>query len=118
MPSKRAKAAKPVPTPQAFFDGAVPRVLTIMRATCAELGGKHCIVVEGAGEWTLDFPNARVVAGRHQPDVTVYLAPEQFASLSTSKVELAKLVADGKARYEGDRSRVENVSLILAFLER
>ena len=48
----------------------------------------------------------------------VHLSPAQFASLSTGKVELAKLVADGAARCEGEHARLENVSLVLAFLER
>ncbi len=115
----RKKPPRATPTPQAFFESACPRVLQIMRATCAELGGAYCIDVDGAGAWTLDFPSATVTPGRGPAAaVTVHLSPAQFASLSTGKVELAKLVADGAARCEGDRARLENVSLVLAFLER
>jgi len=115
----RKKAPRTAPTPQSFFELACPRVLQIMRATCADLGGAYCIDVEGAGAWTLDFPTTTVKPGRSaDAAVTVHLSPAQFASLSTGKVELAKLVADGAARCEGDRARLENVSLVLAFLER
>jgi hypothetical protein len=118
VPAKK-KAARAAPTPKQFFEVAVPRVLAIMRATCADLGGKYCVDVDGEGAWTLDFPAARVVPGCVEgSDVVVHLSQAQFASLSTSKVELAKLCADGAARVEGDRGRIENVSLVLAFLER
>jgi alkyl sulfatase BDS1-like metallo-beta-lactamase superfamily hydrolase len=115
----KKKAARAAPTPKQFFEVAVPRVLSIMRATCADLGGKYCVDVDGEGAWTLDFAAAKVVAGRADPaDVVVHLTQAQFASLSTGKVELAKLAADGAARVEGDRGKIENVSLVLAFLER
>jgi hypothetical protein len=113
------KKAKTAPTPQTFFEVSVPRVLNIMRATCADLGGKYVVEVEGAGAWTLDFTKPGVTPGKvDNPDVTIGLSAPQFASLSTGKVELLKLVADGQARCDGDRAKVENISLILAFLER
>ena len=112
------KKAKAAPTPQAFFEGAVPRVLRIMRATCADLGGTYVVDVEGE-RWTLDFPGAKVVAGASDgADVVMTMNAAQFASLSTGKVELAKLCADGAVVVEGDRTKIENVSLVLAFLER
>ena len=104
--------------PKRFFEVVVPRVLTIMRATCTDLGGRYGVDVEGHGAWSLDFPTATVVPGREGANATVFLSIEQFGSLSSSKVELAKLVADGKVKAEGDVSKIENVSLVLAFLAR
>lgn len=111
-PKKTAVEAK------AFFGSMAPRVLSIMRATCAELGGRYAVDVEGQGAWTLDFPTASIAPGNERADVVVRFTPEQFALLSTSRVELKKLVADGIVRCEGDVSRIENISLILAFLDR
>src|SRR3954470_13860329 len=112
------KKAKVAPPPKAFFETAVPRVLQIMRATCADLGGSYVVDVEGEA-WTLDFPNAKVTAGKREgADVVMKMNAAQFASLSTGKVELAKLCADGSVHVEGDRQKIENVSLVLAFLER
>jgi hypothetical protein len=115
----KKKPARPPPSPETFFEVACPRVMTIMRATCAELGGRYVVEVEGAGAWTLDFPAATVARGATPgADVIIHLSPAQFASLSTGKVELLKLTNSGQARFEGDRARIENVSLVLAFLER
>lgn len=102
---------------RAFFATMAPRVLSIMRATCAELGGRYGVDVEGQGSWTLDFPSATIAEGIERADVTVRFTNEQFGLLSTSRVELKKLVADGVVRCEGDVSRIENVSLVLAFLD-
>lgn len=103
--------------PKAFFESSVPRVLSIMRATCKDLGGRYRIEVEGHGGWTLDFPTASVQPGEGGvADVTVRLSEAQFQSLTSAKVELAKLVATGAVPCEGDRARIENVSLVLAFL--
>lgn len=114
-----AKKKGNAPTPEQFFGSAVPRVLSIMRATCKDLGGRYAIEVEGHGAWTLDFPNAAVQTGRMEPvDVTVTLTPAQFASLTGANVELAKLVRDKTVRTDGDVSKIENVSLVLAFLAR
>ena len=97
----------------------MPRVLSIMRATCKDMGGRYRVDVDGAGSWVLDFPSAAVQPGAGAAaDVVVHLSLAQFQSLSTSKVELAKLVADGAAKAEGDVKRIENVSLVWAFLER
>jgi hypothetical protein len=114
----KKKAAAPPMEPKRFFEVVVPRVLTIMRATCTDLGGRYGVDVEGHGAWSLDFPTASVLPGKEGANVTVFLSLDQFASLSSSKVELAKLVADGKVRCEGDVGKIENVSLVLAFLAR
>ncbi len=117
--SHKSKSRKPAPEPHTFFERAVPRVLSIMRVTCAELGGRYSVEVAGQGTWTLDFPEARVLPSAVEgADVIVHLSPEQFASLATGKIELRKLVADGAVRADGDASKLENVSLVLAFLER
>jgi hypothetical protein len=113
-----ATKKKQPPEPKVFFERAVPRVLSIMKATCAELGGRYSIEVDGAGAWTLDFVNTKVSQGRVDgADVFIAMTPAQFGSLTSGKVELLKLVSDGAVRCEGDRSKVENVSLVLAFLE-
>lgn len=104
--------------PKKFFEVIVPRVLTIMRATCTDMGGRYAVEVDGHGAWSLDFPTASVVPGKEGADVTVSLSRPQFDSLSSSSVELAKLVADGAVKCEGDVKRIENVSLVLAFLAR
>ena len=116
--SARSRAKQPAIEPKRFFEVVVPRLLTAMRATCADLGGRYAVDVEGHGAWTLDFPAAQVVPGSAGADVTVFLDVAQFASLSSASVELAKLVADKSVRTEGDASRIENVSLVLAFLAR
>jgi hypothetical protein len=117
MPAKK-KAAAAIP-PETFFATVVPRLLSIMRATCKDMGGRYVIAVDGAGAWTLDFPTAAVQKGAGENvDVTVHLTPEQFASLSSASVELAKLVASKAVRCEGDVGKIENVSLVLAFLSR
>jgi hypothetical protein len=112
------KKASP-PNPDTFFGNAVPRVLSIMRDRCKEMGGTYTIDIEGVGAWTLDFPNATVVKG---PDAnatfTLHMTLDQFGSLTSASVELAKLVADKKVRLDGDASKIENVSLVLAFLAR
>jgi alkyl sulfatase BDS1-like metallo-beta-lactamase superfamily hydrolase len=105
--------------PSAFFEAALPRVLSTLRATCKDLGGRYAIEVEGHGAWTLDFPGASVRAGRAaDADVTLWLSEPQFQSLTKANVELARVVADGTVRCEGDRAKIENVSLVLAFLSR
>jgi hypothetical protein len=118
MAAKKKAAATPPMEPKRFFEVIVPRVLTIMRATCTDLGGRYGVEVDGHGAWSLDFPTASVLPGRDGANVTVFLSLDQFASLSSSKTELAKLVADGKVRAEGDVGKIENVSLVLAFLAR
>ena len=115
------KGKKPPPSPQDFFARAAPRVLTALRTTTAELGGRYVIEVqgEGGGAWTLDFPAAAVRPGKEDgADLVVTLTAEQFAAVSTAKIELAKLVFDGSAPSVGERGRVENLSFVLAFLER
>lgn len=114
----KKRATTPPMEPKRFFEVVVPRVLTLMRATCADLGGRYAVDVEGHGAWSLDFPTASVVPGKEGADVTVFLSRDQFASLSSSKVELAKLVADRAVKCEGDAGKIENVSLVLAFLAR
>lgn len=110
---------RPPIAPRTFFESAVPRVLTVMRATCKDLGGRYCIDVEGHGAWTLDFPTATLKPGRGESvDVTLFLTEPQFQSLTSAKVELAKLVATGAVRCEGDAAKIENISLVLAFLIR
>jgi alkyl sulfatase BDS1-like metallo-beta-lactamase superfamily hydrolase len=117
MPAKK-KTARAAPSPEVFFGTSLPRVLQMLRAACADLGGRYVVDVDGKA-WTLDYTSATVVAGAAaNVDVTVRLSAAQFASLSTSKVELKKLVADGQAPCEGDRAKLENVSFVLAFLER
>lgn len=107
------------PSPQAFFERSVPRVLDIMRARCAELGGRYTVHVEDSGVWTIDFTRAAVVADTVPgADVVIRLTPAQFASLSTGGTELRKLAVSGQAPFEGDAQKLENVSLVLAFLER
>lgn len=115
------KKGKLAPAPRAFFEGAAPRLLSILRTTCAELGGVYVVLVQGddGGAWTLDFPRAEVRAGAHDgADLVVTLSPDQFAAVATARIELAKLVADGSAPSQGERQRVENLSFVLAFLER
>lgn len=112
MKKKRAPVA-----PKVFFESSVPRVLSIMRATCQDLGGRYRIEVEGHGAWTLDFPTASVQPGDGPAaDVSLRLTEPQFQSLTNAKTELAKLVATGAVPCEGERARIENVSLVLAFL--
>jgi hypothetical protein len=116
--SKKGAGALP---PRTFFEKACPRILDVMRTTCVELGGKYTIEVTGdeGGAWTLDYPAAQVRAGKDAAaDLYVTLTPEQFAGVSTGKEELAKLVADGRAPSTGDAKRVENLSFVLAFLQR
>lgn len=114
----KKRAVAPAMEPKRFFEVVVPRVLTIMRATCTDLGGRYAVDVAGHGAWSLDFPTASVLPGKDGADVTLYLSLEQFASLSSSKVELAKLVAEGTVKADGDVGKIENVSLVLAFLAR
>lgn len=113
-----AKKKRAIPTPTAFFETLVPRVLRIMEKTCGELGGRYTVDVEGQGAWTLDFTTRAVTKGAAaSSDVTLYLDAKQYESLSTGKIELLKLVHNGSVRCEGDQAKVENVSLVLAFLE-
>ena len=117
----RSSSKKQAPSPRAFFEGAAPRLLQMLRTTCAELGGVYVLEVQGeeGGAWTLDFAAAQVRAGRADgADLVVTLTAEQFAAVSTAKIELAKLVADGTAPSTGERARVENLSFVLAFLDR
>lgn len=111
--------SRSAPTPRAFFDVACPRVLRTLRATCAALGGRYVVEIHGEGSWTIDFPTASVTPGHtNVADVVIHLSPKQFASLSTGKVELKKLTASGEARFEGNAGKIENIALLLAFLER
>src|SRR5688500_18993017 len=100
----KGKSAKAAMEAKRFFQVVVPRILPVKPATGGDLGGRYAVDVEGHGAWTLDFPSASVVAGRDDADVTVFLNVEQFASLSSASVELAKLVADKTVRTEGDAS--------------
>lgn len=119
-PAKKRPSKKTAPTPTHFFEVACPRVLSSMRTLCQERGGRFALVVDGeeGGAWTVDFTSPEVRRGREAADVTVTLTPAQFASLSTGKVELRKLVVDGAAPCEGARERLEDLALVLAFLER
>jgi hypothetical protein len=103
--------------PAAFFGEAVPMLLSRMRAMCQDRGGKFAVVVDGAGAWTLDFEKAEVREGEEEADVRLSMDEETFGSLSQAKVELRKLVVDGAVTCEGEKDRVEDLSLILAFLQ-
>jgi len=109
------KKAPPVDV-DAFFSRTVPRLLGAMRALCAERGGRYGVVVDGRA-FTIDFAQAAVVAGADNVDVTVTLSAAQFQSLAAG-TELRKLVASGEAALSGDRDRIEDLSLVLAFLAR
>lgn len=119
---KRPRSKKPPPpTPAEFFETSVPRVLTAMRSLCQTMGGTYAMVIEGdgGGAWTLDFDDAVVRAGAESADLTVTLGPDEFAELTTAKGELRKLIAAGDARAEGgDPEKIENLSMIVAFLRR
>lgn len=118
--SSSSKKAGALP-PGAFFERACPRVLDVLRTTCKELGGRYVVVVAGdaGGAWTLDYQTASVQPGQDvAADLVVTLTLEQFAAVSTGKEELAKLVAEGRAQSSGDRGRIENLSFVLAFLQR
>ena len=114
------KKKKPAPEPSMFFTGAVPRVLGAMRATAAELGGSYGVVVDDSA-FVIDFPSASAkavdAAAAAAADVTVTMSRAQFESLATGKVELLALVKSGAVGSHGDVSRLENLSLILAFLD-
>ena len=118
--NKRARKQTQAPAPEQFFSQLCPPLLRSMRSLCAEMGGSYAIVVEGAGggAWTLDFAGAEVRAGGDGANVTLTMSPERFASLSSARVELRKLVADGEVSCEGDPGRLENLSFVLAFLQR
>ena len=91
----------------------------MMKATCADLGGSYVIHVDGYGVWTLDFPGACVRTGASaDAHVVLFLTLAQFEALQNPKTELKKLVTGGAVRCEGDLGKVENVSLVLAFLAR
>jgi hypothetical protein len=116
MASKKRSTAL---TPAAFFSTACPRVLSILRETCSKLGGRYVIHVTDSGSWTVDFPTQTVTAGAADAaDLTITCSAAQFESLQSPKVELKKLIASGALKAEGDLARVENVSLVLAFLSR
>jgi hypothetical protein len=119
---KKSTSTKKAPLPpRAFFERAVPRILDVMRTTCKELGGKYTIEVAGddGGAWTLDYPTASVHPGADPgADLVVHLSLDQFTAVSTGKEELAKLVVDGRATSTGDKARIENLSFVLAFLQR
>jgi alkyl sulfatase BDS1-like metallo-beta-lactamase superfamily hydrolase len=112
------KKKKPAPEPVAFFTSAVPRVLRAMRATCAELGGSYGVTVDDSA-FVIDFASAsaNVAADVSATDVAVTMTRAQFESLATGKVELLALVRSGAVASRGDVNRLENLSLILAFLE-
>ena len=114
-----ATKKKTAVAPTAFFHTAVPRVLTLMKATCADLGGSYAIHIDGHGAWTLDFPSACVRDGAAaDAQVALFLTLAQFEALQNPKTELKKLVTSGAVRCQGDLGKVENVSLVLAFLAR
>jgi hypothetical protein len=117
---KRSRKKKPAPTPTQFFTQMCPPLLTSMRTLCQEKGGVFAIVVdaEDGGTWSLDFGEASVREGGEGADVTITMTGEQFGSLTGAKVELRKLVADGDVACEGDRDRIEDLALVLAFLQR
>jgi hypothetical protein len=122
-PAKKKSARKkkaPPPPPKEFFEVAAPRVLTAMSSLCASMGGSYAFVVEGegGGAWTLDFTDASVREGSDGADLTVTLPIEDFPVLATAKGELRKLVADGTAACEGEKDRLENLSMVVAFLQR
>lgn len=101
-----------------FFAAVCPRLMTAMQEKLAELGGRYVVVVEGegGGAWTLDFGTGAVSEGAGAADLKLELTAEQFTSLASPKVELRKLVSDGTVKSEGDTDRVENLSLLFAFL--
>lgn len=117
--SPRKKKAPP-PSPTEFFEVAAPRVLRAMASLCASMGGSYAITVEGdgGGTWTLDFDEASVRSGGDGADLTVTLGLEQFGELSSAKGELRKLVKGGSAVCAGDDGKLENLSMVLAFLQR
>jgi len=119
---KKARSKKPPPpTPAEFFERSVPRVLTAMASLCKSMGGVYAMVVEGdeGGAWTLDFGQAAVRPGTEGADLTVTLDLEQFQLLTTARGELRKLIAAGDARAEGgDPEKIENLSMVVAFLQR
>lgn len=115
------KKKKPAPEPVAFFTSAVPRVLRAMRATCAELGGSYGVTVDDSA-FVIDFVSASANVANdakdvNATDVAVTMTRAQFESLATGKVELLALVKSGVVASRGDVNRLENLSLILAFLE-
>lgn len=113
-----ATKKRPAIDPATFLLQACPRVLRAMRATVVELGGRYGVVVDGA-PFLIDFTTQQVAAGSVAgADVVVTMDAARFASLATGRVELRSLVRDGVVGAEGDRTRLENLALILAFLER
>ena len=117
MAARTRKKKKPSLSPAEFFGQAVPLLLSRVRALCADRGGRFCVIVEGEGEWLLDFNDASVTPGRGEADLVLTLDADRFATLSGAKVELRKLVVDGDVQVEGDRDRIEDLSFILAFLQ-
>lgn len=91
-----------------------------MRSLLAERGGRFAVVVDGpsGGTWYLDFATAAVSRDPSAVDVTIQLTLPQFVSLSSGRVELRKLIVDGEVPCEGQRARLEDLSLVLAFLSR
>jgi len=110
------KKGRSAPDPDTFFLVSCPRVLRAMRGTCQELGGRYGVVVDDRA-FVIDFVTGTVVPGAGAADVTVRLTPPQFASLATGRVELRALVRDGLVACDGDAARLENLALVLAFLE-
>jgi alkyl sulfatase BDS1-like metallo-beta-lactamase superfamily hydrolase len=85
-----------------------------------ERGGRFVVAIDGAGggTWCLDFGAAAVSKGLSDADVSIRLSLAQFVSLSSGRVELRKLIVDGEVACEGERARLEDLSLVLAFLAR
>lgn len=120
MAAAKKRSSPQALDPTAFFEVACPRVLHAMRSLLAERGGRFAVVVEGpgGGTWCLDFAAAAVSQGPAAADVTIHLTLPQFVSLSSGRVELRKLIVDGEVPCEGQRERLEDLSLVLAFLSR
>jgi len=113
-----ATKKKTVIDPATFLLQACPRVLRAMRSTVTELGGRYGVVVDGA-PYLIDFTTQQVTSGDVAgADVVVTMDAARFGSLATGKVELRSLVRDGVVGASGDASKLENLALILAFLER
>jgi hypothetical protein len=113
-----ATKKKPAVDPATFLLQACPRVLRAMRSTVTELGGRYGVVVDGT-PYLIDFTTQQVTSGSTAgADVVVTMDAARFGSLATGRVELRSLVRDGVVKADGDVSKLENLALILAFLER